>query len=34
MNQPGADPQGADGEVLLGIEVAGALAPSASLVVH
>ena len=32
-NLAGADPQGADGEVLLDIEVAGALAPGASLVV-
>lgn len=33
-NQPGQDPNGADGEVLLDIEVAGALAPGASLVVY
>lgn len=33
-NQPGADPNGADGEVMLDIEVAGALAPGASLVVY
>jgi len=33
-NQPGQDPQGADGEVLLDIEVAGALAPGAALVVY
>ncbi|MCU1656340.1 MAG: peptidase, partial [Pseudonocardiales bacterium] len=33
-NQPGKDPQGADGEVLLDIEVAGALAPGARLVVY
>jgi len=32
-NQAGSDPNGADGEVLLDIEVAGALAPMASLVV-
>lgn len=30
----GKDPQGADGEVLLDIEVAGALAPKATLVVY
>jgi len=34
QNQPGRDPQGADGEVLLDIEVAGALAPKADLVVY
>lgn len=33
-NQPGQDPQGADGEVLLDIEVAGALAPKADIVVY
>jgi len=33
-DQAGADPNGADGEVLLDIEVAGALAPKASLVVY
>jgi kumamolisin len=33
-NQPGQDPQGADGEVLLDIEVAGALAPGAGIVVY
>ncbi len=33
-NQPGADPTGADGEVLLDIEVAGALAPGARQVVY
>jgi kumamolisin len=33
-NQPGSDPQGADGEVLLDIEVAGALAPGAALNVY
>ncbi|HEY3717627.1 MAG TPA: S53 family peptidase, partial [Jatrophihabitantaceae bacterium] len=33
-NQPGADPQGADGEVLLDIEVAGALAPGAAVLVY
>jgi kumamolisin len=33
-NQPGKDPQGADGEVLLDVEVAGALAPKATLVVY
>ena len=33
-NQPGADPTGADGEVLLDIEVAGALAPGASFIVY
>jgi kumamolisin len=34
QNQPGQDPQGADGEVLLDIEVAGALAPKADIVVY
>ena len=34
VNQAGADPNGADGEVLLDIEVAGALAPQSSLVVY
>ena len=33
-NQPGADPNGADGEVMLDIEVAGALAPGAHIVVY
>ncbi len=33
-NVAGKDPQGADGEVLLDIEVAGALAPGAALVVY
>jgi kumamolisin len=33
-NQPGSDPQGADGEVLLDIEVVGALAPGADIVVY
>jgi len=33
-NVAGKDPQGADGEVLLDIEVAGALAPKASIVVY
>jgi kumamolisin len=33
-NVPGQDPNGADGEVLLDIEVAGALAPGASIVVY
>ncbi|UAJ78426.1 S8/S53 family peptidase [Leifsonia sp. ZF2019] len=33
-NAPGADPNGADGEVLLDIEVAGALAPGAALLVY
>jgi kumamolisin len=33
-NVPGKDPQGADGEVLLDIEVAGALAPGAAQVVY
>ncbi|MBC7595663.1 MAG: S8/S53 family peptidase, partial [Kineosporiaceae bacterium] len=34
MNIPGKDPNGADGEVLLDIEVVGALAPGANLVVY
>ncbi|MDT4996322.1 MAG: kumamolisin [Pseudonocardiales bacterium] len=33
-NQPGQDPQGADGEVLLDIEVVGSLAPRAQQVVY
>src|SRR6185312_4379814 len=33
-NVPGADPQGADGEVLLDIEVAGALAQKAEIKVY
>jgi kumamolisin len=33
-NLPGGDPSGADGEVLLDIEVAGALAPGAEIVVY
>ena len=33
-NEPGADPQGADGEVLLDIEVAGAVAPGATISVY
>jgi len=33
-NQPGQDPSGADGEVLLDIEVAGAVAPGAAQVVY
>ncbi|MFI5084949.1 MAG: protease pro-enzyme activation domain-containing protein [Actinomycetales bacterium] len=33
-NLPGADPNGADGEVLLDIEVAGALAPGAKIIVY
>ncbi len=33
-NQPGSDPNGADGEVLLDIEVAGALSPGANQVVY
>ena len=33
-NVAGADPQGADGEVLLDIEVVGALAPAAAVVVY
>ena len=34
VNRAGKDPHGADGEVLLDIEVAGALAPKATLVVY
>ncbi len=34
QNQPGGDPSGADGEVLLDIEVAGAIAPKADIVVY
>lgn len=34
VNVPGKDPTGADGEVLLDIEVAGALAPGARFLVH
>lgn len=33
-NSPGNDPRGADGEVLLDIQVAGALCPAASIVVY
>jgi kumamolisin len=33
-NEPGQDPEGADGEVLLDIEVAGAIAPKANIVVY
>ena len=33
-NVPGQDPEGADGEVLLDIEVVGALAPKANIVVY
>ncbi|GAB3798912.1 S53 family peptidase [Humibacter antri] len=33
-NQPGGDPNGADGEVLLDIEVIGAIAPKADIVVY
>lgn len=33
-NVPGKDPQGADGEVLLDVEVAGAIAPGAELAVY
>jgi kumamolisin len=33
-NQPGGDPNGADGEVLLDIEVIGAVAPKADIVVY
>jgi kumamolisin len=33
-NRPGQDPQGADGEVLLDIEVAGAIAPRAAISVY
>ncbi|TAM66080.1 MAG: peptidase S53 [Microbacteriaceae bacterium] len=34
VNVPGGDPNGADGEVLLDIEVVGALAPAAKIVVY
>jgi kumamolisin len=34
VNQPGQDPNGADGEVLLDIEVAGAVAPAAAQIVY
>ncbi|GAA4363828.1 S53 family peptidase [Paeniglutamicibacter cryotolerans] len=34
VNVPGGDPQGADGEVLLDIEVAGSLAPAAAMAVY
>jgi kumamolisin len=34
VNQPGQDPNGADGEVLLDIEVAGAVAPGTAQVVY
>ena len=34
VNQPGQDPNGADGEVLLDVEVAGAVAPGAAQVVY
>lgn len=34
QNQPGGDPNGADGEVALDIEVIGGLAPAASIVVY
>ncbi len=34
QNAPGVDPQGADGEVLLDIEVVGGLAPRATIVVY
>lgn len=34
VNTPGQDPQGADGEVLLDIEIAGAIAPQARVVVY
>jgi kumamolisin len=34
QNQPGGDPNGADGEVALDIEVVGGLAPAASIVVY
>jgi kumamolisin len=34
QNRPGQDPGGADGEVLLDIEVAGAVAPGAEIVVY
>ncbi|MBG0740368.1 S8/S53 family peptidase [Paeniglutamicibacter antarcticus] len=33
-NRPGQDPAGADGEVMLDIEVAGALAPGAEIIVY
>lgn len=33
-NAPGSDPSGADGEVLLDIEVAGAVAPGAAQMVY
>ncbi len=33
-NRPGQDPNGADGEVMLDVEVAGALAPAAAIVVY
>ncbi|HWU45801.1 MAG TPA: S53 family peptidase [Humibacter sp.] len=33
-NQPGSDPNGADGEVLLDIDVVGGLAPAADIVVY
>jgi kumamolisin len=33
-NRPGADPHGADGEVMLDVEVVGALAPAAHVVVY
>lgn len=33
-NKPGQDPNGADGEVLLDVEVVGALAPKASILVY
>jgi kumamolisin len=34
QNEPGSDPNGADGEVLLDIEVIGALAPAAAITVY
>ena len=34
VNDPGSDPSGADGEVLLDIEVVGALSPAASILVY
>jgi kumamolisin len=34
VNQPGQDPSGADGEVLLDIEVAGSVAPGAAQIVY
>jgi kumamolisin len=34
QNQPGGDPGGADGEVMLDIEVAGAIAPDAKIAVY